>query len=109
MTAGPRSKAVPGADSDATGPAETQPSAESSTEQREGSFESSLDELEAIVDRLEAGDVPLEEALAAFEEGVSLTRHCAEQLEAAERRIDVLVKEGANWVERPFEETEDEE
>jgi exodeoxyribonuclease VII small subunit len=99
MTAAKRGDAKPGRASDA----------ESEPDASHGSFEASLDGLEAIVDRLEAGDLPLEEALAAFEAGVALTRRCAEQLGAAERRIEVLVKEGANWVERPFEEPEDTE
>jgi exonuclease VII small subunit len=42
-----------------------------------------------------------------FEEGVALTRRCAEQLGAAERRIEMLVREGANWGTRPFEESEE--
>ena len=71
------------------------------------SFEASLEGLEAIVDRLESGDLPLEEALAEFERGVALTRQCAERLEAAERRIELLVREGASWVTRPFEEPEE--
>jgi exodeoxyribonuclease VII small subunit len=70
----------------------------------DASFESSLEELESLVDRLEAGDLPLEAALAAFERGVSLTRRCAEQLASAERRIETLVQEGENWVTRPFAE-----
>jgi len=73
------------------------------------SFEASLEDLEAIVDRLESGDLALEEALAAFERGVALTRHCAERLEAAERRIEQLVREGGSWVARPFEEPEETE
>jgi exodeoxyribonuclease VII small subunit len=66
-------------------------------------FEVALERLEGIVDRLEGGDLELEAALAAFEEGVALTRHCAEQLESAERRIEVLVREGGSWTARPFE------
>ena len=73
------------------------------------SFEASLGDLEAIVDRLESGDLPLEEALAAFERGVALTRQCAERLEVAERRIELLVREGKTWVTRPFEEPEETE
>jgi len=60
----------------------------------EPSFESALARLEAIVERLESGDLPLEQALAAFEEGVTLSRRCASELEAAERRIELLVGEG---------------
>ena len=53
-------------------------------------FEEALSQLEALVARLEAGDLPLEEALRAFEEGVRLTRLCAERLEDAERRVHLL-------------------
>ncbi len=67
------------------------------------SFELGLERLEAIVDRLEQGELPMEEALAAFEEGVALTRRCAGQLDVAERRIEELVKDGDSWLTRPFE------
>jgi len=67
-------------------------------------FEVALARLESVVDRLERGELELEESLAVFEEGVALTRHCAGQLEAAERRIEVLVREGGEWLARPFEE-----
>lgn len=72
-------------------------------------FEEALQRLEAIVDRLEEGDLELEAALAAFEEGVNLTRRCAGQLEDAERRIEVLVREGEKWVARPFAASEESE
>ncbi len=58
------------------------------------------------MDRLEDGDLELEDALAAFEDGVNLTRRCAGQLEDAERRIELLVREGEKWVSRPFAESE---
>ena len=70
-------------------------------------FEDALARLETIVDRLEQGDLELEQALAAFEQGVALTRRCAGQLEDAERRIEVLVREGEKWIARPFEEDEE--
>jgi exodeoxyribonuclease VII small subunit len=70
-------------------------------------FEEALARLEKIVDRMEQGDLELEEALAAFEEGVALTRRCAGQLEDAERRVEMLVREGEKWIARPFEETEE--
>lgn len=74
------------------------------------SFEAAMARLEAVVDRLEGGELELEVALASFEEGVRLTRYCAEQLDAAERRIELLMKEGDDWVARPFgEETGDDE
>jgi exodeoxyribonuclease VII small subunit len=72
-------------------------------EGEEPSFEVALARLEALVDRLEGGDLALEQALAAFEEGVALARRCAAQLGDAERRIEVLLREGGGWVTRPFE------
>jgi exodeoxyribonuclease VII small subunit len=58
-------------------------------------FEGALARLEAIVSELESGDLELERALAAFEEGVALSRRCAGQLEDAERRIERLMSEPA--------------
>lgn len=56
-------------------------------------FESSLDELEQIVAKLETGDMALEESLELFERGVKLSRDCKERLLKAERRIEVLTRE----------------
>ena len=69
----------------------------------EPTFEEALGQLEALVARLEAGELPLEEALRAFEEGVRLTRLCAARLEDAERRVHLLTRtpEGAEQ-EVPF-------
>jgi exodeoxyribonuclease VII small subunit len=66
-------------------------------------FEEALDELEKRVRRLEQGDVPLEEALALFEEGVALARTCHEQLEAAERRLSTLSRGAAGIEEQPLD------
>ncbi len=56
-------------------------------------FEEALARLEQIVQTLEAGNLPLEDSLKAFEEGIALARFCAKQLEAAERRIELLTKD----------------
>ena len=56
-------------------------------------FEQSLNDLETIVKKLEDGDLPLEESLKLFEEGVKLSRECRERLTSAERRIEVLRKD----------------
>src|SRR3982750_2083701 len=56
------------------------------------SFESQLSALEKIVRRLEEGDLPLEESLKLFEDGVRLSRECQERLNQAEGRIEVLLK-----------------
>jgi exodeoxyribonuclease VII small subunit len=58
------------------------------------SFESSLASLEKIVRELERGDLPLEESLRLFEQGVRLSRECQERLNQAERRIQVLMRDG---------------
>jgi len=66
-------------------------------------FEASLARLEAIVGELESGELDLEASLARFEEGVALSRRCADQLGDARQRIDVLVAENGALFERPFE------
>jgi exodeoxyribonuclease VII small subunit len=67
-------------------------------------FEASLAELEAIVARLEQGELPLEESLRQFERGVALTRSCQKALAQAEQKIRLLAK-GADGepVEQDFE------
>ena len=56
-------------------------------------FETQLGALERIVRELERGDLPLEESLKLFEEGVRLSRECQERLNQAERRIEVLLRD----------------
>lgn len=55
-------------------------------------FENSMRELEALVERLEQGDLPLEEALKQFERGVALTRACQTALKSAEQKVEILMK-----------------
>ena len=57
------------------------------------SFDESLRLLETIVRQLESGELPLERALDLFEQGIGLARHCQSHLEAAERRVEVLLQE----------------
>ena len=54
------------------------------------SFEEALAELTRLVERLESGNLPLEESVAAFEAGVRLTRRCEALLDSAEQRLQVL-------------------
>ncbi len=69
-------------------------------------FEQALDQLEKIVAKLEQGELPLEDALAAFTEGVELVRFCHQKLEEAERRIDQLVKtQDGQWDTEPLGES----
>jgi exodeoxyribonuclease VII small subunit len=63
------------------------------TEEQPKSFEASLEALEAIVNQLEGGDLPLEKSLELFEDGIRLSRQCQERLNQAERRIEVLLRD----------------
>jgi exodeoxyribonuclease VII small subunit len=69
------------------------------------SFEQSIRRIGQIVDQLERGDLPLEESLRLFEEGVRLARHSQQRLDRAERRIEELlgVDGDGQVVTRPFE------
>ena len=74
-------------------------------DEKEIQFEEALTRLEAVVNRLESGELPLEESLRLFEEGVHLTKVCTHRLEEAERRITILLKnERGEIAEAPFEE-----
>jgi exodeoxyribonuclease VII small subunit len=64
------------------------------SEVRSKPFETQLSALEKVVRELERGDLPLEESLRLFEEGVRLSRECQERLNQAERRIEVLLRDG---------------
>ena len=56
-------------------------------------FERRLSDLEAVVERLEQGDLPLEESVRLFEEGMKLSHSCKQELDAAEGRIQVLIEQ----------------
>jgi exodeoxyribonuclease VII small subunit len=68
----------------------------------ERSFEQALAELEQRVKQLDGGDLPLEQALSLFEEGVALVQECHDRLDSAERRIVELTGTPDNPQERPF-------
>ncbi len=70
----------------------------------EVSFESALKELEQTVKRLESGDVPLEEAIAAYTKGTELKNHCQKKLEDARLQVEKLVKSEQGMVASPFDE-----
>jgi len=55
-------------------------------------FEDALNKLERIVSKLEEGDIPLEESLKLFEEGIRLSRFCNQKLDEAEKRVEILLK-----------------
>ncbi len=74
----PKKKTEPGSDDDLA----------------EVTFETALAELESLVEKMETGELNLEESLAAFERGVKLTRHCQAALKAAELKVKVLTESG---------------
>jgi exodeoxyribonuclease VII small subunit len=72
---------------------------------KEGGFEQSLKRLEEIVDRLEGDDLDLEQSLALFEEGVKLAEACGQRLDAAEKKVTLLIKDREKGLlETPFPE-----
>lgn len=58
-------------------------------------FEAALNELEKLVEKMESGEQSLEEALAAFQRGIELTRTCQQGLKEAEQRVDKLLAENS--------------
>lgn len=68
---------------------------------KETTFDQALTELEAVVSKLEQGDVPLEEALDQFQEGIKLSRYLKKTLQDAESTMTKIVDENGN--EAPFE------
>ena len=62
-------------------------------EQKEKKFEEALEALEQVVERLESGELSLEESLAAFEQGVRLVQFCNQKLNEAEKKVELLVKD----------------
>lgn len=68
----------------------------------EMTFEQALNRLEAIVQQLEEGEAPLEQAIELFQEGMLLSKRCSKQLDAAEKRIEMLMEEDGDWVKKPF-------
>mgnify|MGYP001361069250 FL=1 len=69
-------------------------------------FEQALGELEAVVERLEHGDLPLEEALQQFERGIELTRGCQASPKQAEQRVEVLLAKTPDATPDPFDAAE---
>jgi exodeoxyribonuclease VII small subunit len=65
-------------------------------------FETSLDELETVVRELEGGDLPLERSLELFERGMGLSESCRKQLEAAETRVEMLIRKEGKLTPEPF-------
>jgi exodeoxyribonuclease VII small subunit len=75
-------------------------------EKKEPTFEQSMEELERIVGRLEEGDVPLEESIRLFQEGMKLSKTCHDKLQSVEKQMDELLNEDGET--EPFTLQEDE-
>jgi exodeoxyribonuclease VII small subunit len=71
-------------------------------------FEQSLNTLEALVTRMEQGDMSLEESLQAFESGIALTRECQTRLAAAEQQVTKLIEQQGEIKLEPFATGDDE-
>ena len=67
-------------------------------------FEQSLGALQTLVERLESGDLSLEESLSAFEQGVALTRECQQALTHAEQKVSQLLEQDGQLTTAPFAE-----
>jgi exodeoxyribonuclease VII small subunit len=66
------------------------------------SFEQAMDKLEQIVALLESGDVPLEQAIELFQEGMKLSQLCGSKLEQVEHKIEILMEQEGGLVKKPF-------
>lgn len=67
------------------------------------SFESALSELEGLVERMESGELSLEESLESFEQGIALTRACQQALSAAEQKVEILTGKDPEAAAEPFD------
>lgn len=63
-------------------------------------FEKSLKQLESLVEKLEKGELSLEESLKQFEQGIKLTKECRQALQNAEQKISILSNENGEWIEK---------
>ncbi len=70
-------------------------------------FENSLAELETLVEKMESGDLSLEQSLQAFEQGISLTRECQQALSSAEQKVQLLVQRNDKLSVEPFPDSDD--
>ena len=66
-------------------------------------FEHSLAELQALVERLESGELSLEDSLTAFEQGIGLTRECQAALAQAEQKVQILLERDGELEEAPYD------
>ena len=65
-------------------------------------FETALAQLEQLVQRMESGDLSLQDSLQAFEQGVTLTKQCQQALSSAEQRVQILMEQNGQSQAYPF-------
>ncbi|GGD70048.1 exodeoxyribonuclease VII small subunit [Paenibacillus nasutitermitis] len=70
--------------------------------QQEVSFEEAMERLEVIVSQLENGDVPLEQAIDLFQEGMKISQLCGAKLEQVEKKIEVLIESEGGLIKKTF-------
>ncbi|MBB6284600.1 MULTISPECIES: exodeoxyribonuclease VII small subunit [Geobacillus] len=70
------------------------------SEEKEMTFEEAMKQLEAIVEKLEEGNVPLEDAIAFFQEGMRLSKLCHDKLQQVEKQLEYMLREDGELV--PF-------
>jgi len=72
-------------------------------------FEEALKDLESIVERMEQGELSLEESLLSFEQGIKLTRTCQDALKDAEQKVNILIDKNSDSPTRAFDFQEENE
>ncbi len=70
-------------------------------------FEENLAKLESLVEKMEQGDLSLEDSLKTFEQGIKLTRECQQALKEAEQRVQLLLEQNGEASSTPFESDND--
>src|SRR6202163_1622871 len=79
-------------------------SSKAKTAAPELNFEKAMDRLEAIVEQMETGKLPLEDLIVRYEEGMNMVKVCQERLTAAEQKIEIIARDSAGQaVVKPFE------
>jgi len=74
------------------------------TKKKSEAFEDALKKLQSIVEKMERGDLPLEEAMDSFTEGIRLVQYCHQKLEEAESKVRMLLKDQqGDWNVAPFD------
>lgn len=78
-------------------------SKKSTTKAEPADFEKALNELEGLVEKMEQGELSLEQAMADFQRGIELSRTCQETLKAAEQKVQILMDQGDKNQLAPFD------